>query len=82
MIINLFIDKLNVRDCFSIPVKSRRIFIFVNEVNAKRKEIFMVDELLKQCKLYNKNSPKFIYNYFKIDIRNDIKNVIDFLLRQ
>jgi len=35
----------------------------------------MVDELLKQCKLYNKNSPKFIYNYFKIEIRNDIKNV-------
>lgn len=35
----------------------------------------MVEELLKKCSLYNKNSPKFIYKHFKIDENINIKKV-------
>ena len=38
---------------FQFQFKSRRIFIFVNEVNAKRKEIFMEysKEVKEMCKV-------------------------------
>lgn len=35
----------------------------------------MVDEILKKCILYDKNSPKFIYKHFKIDSKINIKKI-------